>query len=324
MAVALVAGVACSGDSAGPSVAASAGESTPGELRVVTTLYPLGYFAGRIGGDAVEVVNLVAPGTGAHDFDPTPGDIRKLAEADVLVYNGHGFEAWVERALDALGAADLAVVEAGRELSTTEAGRNGFVDANDPGPDAELVSAAAGDEHDNGTDPHIWLDPSKAAEQVELIRDGLGSADPRLADRFAKNASRLIEELHELDGRFEHGLAACEREFFVTSHDAFGYLARRYGLEQVSVAGLSPEAEATPRELARLADRVAEAGVTHLLVEPIVDVREAETLAREVGASLLPLHPLESLTRAESDRGETYFTLMEANLRSLRTALECR
>jgi zinc transport system substrate-binding protein len=264
---------------------------------VVTTLYPLEYFAGRIGGNSVEVANLMSAGVEAHDFEPTPADIRKIDSADLIVYNGSGFEPWIDRAMEAIGRDGRILVEAS------------------PGTSAQ---------HDErGLDPHVWLDPLRAVKQVELIRDGLGQADPGGAEMYEESAGVLIEELEELHRRFLSGLSGCRSRRFVTSHAAFRYLAERYGLEQLSISGLSPGVGPSPGELAKLADTLRDLGIRYVMVESVSSSRLAETLAKEVDARLLSLHTLENLTVEQSRRGETYFSVMEANLRSLRTALEC-
>ncbi len=286
---------ACSGDGQADN---AAGPSTPG-VRVVTTLYPLEYFVMRVGGASVEVVNLISPGVEAHDFEPTPGDIRRMESADLIVYNGVGFEPWIERALTAIGADGSAVIEAGLGLAEGSGGGPGV------------------------PDPHVWLDPLKAAEQVRKIRDGLSRVDPDGASGYTDNADSLLEEIEALHQRLRSGLADCRLRQFVTSHDAFGHLARRYDLGPVPISGLAPEAEPSAGDLASLADILEELGAGYVMAEPIVSSALAETLAREVGAELLTLHPLASLTAGEAGRGEDYFSLMNSNLDNLQTALEC-
>ena len=287
--------VAC-GDGGESSVAPDRLERTA-TVQVVTTLYPLEYFIERVGGDQVEVVNLVAPGVEAHDYEPTPSDIRRIGAADVVVYNGSGFDPWVDRALAATEADGRVVVEASRGIA--EISTEGVVD------------------------PHVWLDPLLAAEQVRLIVDGLSTADPSNSSAYEARGAAVTGELEDLDRRFKAGLAGCRRDSFVTSHAAFGHLARRYGLEQVPIAGLSPDARPSPRELARLAETIEKLGVRYVMVEPIADPRLAQTLAAEVGAELLPLNPIASLTADQAQQGEDYFSVMESNLDNLRKGLEC-
>jgi len=282
------------------SVACNNGSSDDTKTSVITTIYPLEYFAQRIGGEEVSVVNLLKHGIESHSFEPMPEDIRRLDAADVIIYNGSGFEPWMGRALSAISnsAGPRLIVEASHE----------WVQENDT---ADI-------------DPHVWLDPLKAMDQVKLIRDALSSANPNGAAGHATNAQNLLTELSSLHQNFIVELADCALDSFVTPHAAFGHLAERYGLEQIPISGLSPEAEPGPTDLARIADTSRELGVRYVMVEPIISTSYAETLAREINAQLLPLHPLESLTLDESKRGDDYFSIMEANLSNLSMALECK
>lgn len=163
-------------------------------------------------------------------------------------------------------------------------------------------------------DPHVWLDPELYARVAERIARALGD----------EQAGRpLVHRLEELDRELEHGLADCRRRDIVTSHAAFGHLAAAYGLEQISI-GVSPEAEASPQDLERVAELVRERGATTVFVEPLASPAEAETIARETGARVATLDPIEGLTDEQLDRGEDYFSLMRANLAALRKGLACR
>jgi zinc transport system substrate-binding protein len=182
------------------------------------------------------------------------------------------------------------------------------------GADGEVVDLLA--ELDvQGDDPHVWLDPELYGAMVGRIAAVLG-------DEAA--AEPLQERLAALDRGFEQGLADCERDEIVVAHAAFGYLAEAYGLEQIPIAGVSPEAEPSPRDLEEVAGLVEERGITTVFVEPLAPPDEAETIARETGAETATLNPIEGLTDEEADRGEDYFSLMEANLEALREALGCR
>jgi zinc transport system substrate-binding protein len=163
-------------------------------------------------------------------------------------------------------------------------------------------------------DPHVWLDPVRYAAIVRRIGTALGR--PARADAF-------IARLRALDGDYRADLENCERRELVTSHQAFGYLADRYGLEQVAVTGLSPEAEASPGQLEEVIDLVRESGATTVFVEPLVSPRIAETVARETGATTAVLDPIEGLTEEGAAAGDDYFSLMRRNLEALRKGLGC-
>ena len=177
----------------------------------------------------------------------------------------------------------------------------------------EVVDLLA--ELDAGEDPHVWLDPERYGDLVERVAAALGDEAAALP---------LVERLRALDRAYERGLADCERDEIVVAHAAFGHLAEAYGLEQIAIAGLSPEAEPSARALQEVAALVEEAGVTTVFVEPLAPPDEARTVARETGARTATLNPVEGLTDEEAARGDDYFSLMEANLEALREALACR
>jgi zinc transport system substrate-binding protein len=285
MAILLATG--CGGDDAGE-------EGT----RVVAAFYPLAYAAERVGGAEVDVRNLTPPGAEPHDVELTARDVERVREADVVLYLGGGFQPALEDAVaDAEGeAVDLL---AGLRLLRGEA----------------HDEHAADHEEESGVDPHVWLDPLRYATTVERIG--------RELDR-AEAAGAVVRELRRLDRDFRLGLADCDRRELVTSHAAFGYLAQRYRLRQISISGLSPESEPTPRELEEIIEHVEESGAGTIFFETLVSPRIAETVARETGAETAVLNPLEGLTEEELESGANYFTVMRRNLAALRAALGCR
>jgi zinc transport system substrate-binding protein len=167
----------------------------------------------------------------------------------------------------------------------------------------------------HGNDPHVWLDPARYALLVERIAAVLDRPDA---------ARPLLTRLRTLDGEYRAGLRDCEHHEIVTSHEAFGYLAERYGLTQVAIEGLSPEAEPTPQRLRHVVDVVRSTGATTVFFETLVSPRIAKTVARESGARTAVLDPIEGLTPAAERRGADYFTVMRSNLSALRSALGCR
>jgi zinc transport system substrate-binding protein len=164
-------------------------------------------------------------------------------------------------------------------------------------------------------DAHVWLDPLRFAQVVERIGTVLGEEEA---------ARELAGKLRALDQELRAGLADCRRRELVTTHDAFGHLAERYGLETIPITGNSPEAEPSPRDLEAVAGLVEERGVTTVFTETLVSPEIAETVAREAGAETADLNPLEGLTEDELARGDDYFSVMRANLAALREGLGCR
>ena len=286
-------GVAC-----GVGEDAPTGQDAP--VRVVVTTYPLEYFAGRIGGDRVRVENPVPAGGDAHSFKPTPGDLRTIFAADLLVYNGLGFEPWVDAVLTAGDAPRVAVQTASED-------------------GARLLD----DEGEVLLDPHVWLDPVLAGGQARALLNGLIEVDLEGESVYRANTEALLAELEALDGRFKARLRSCARDTFVTAHDAFNYFAARYGLTAVGIAGINPGAEPSPKVLGELSALVRDEGIRYILINPIDSRRLSDTLARETGAETLPLHIIQNLTPEQREQGETYFSLMNINLESVATTLGC-
>jgi zinc transport system substrate-binding protein len=282
---------ACGG--AGESAAAS------DRLDVAVALYPYAFVAERVGGDAVEVTNLTPPGGEPHDLELSPQQVATVGESDLVLYS-RGFQPALDEAVD-----QQASDEALDALTTVE--------LHEP---AEHADEHAEDEH--AQDPHIWLDPVRLGEVTGAVADRLAQLDPDGAEGYRSRAAALQQELTVLDDEMREGLSSCARTEVVTSHDAFGYLTDAYGLEQIPVAGLSPDDEASPRRLAEVAAQAEEDGVTTIFFEELVSPKVAQSLAREVGARAEVLSPLES----EPEDGD-YLSAMRENLERLRTALDC-
>ena len=260
-----------------------AGEAEVGRTTVAAGFYPLAFAAEQIGADRVEVSNLTPTGAEPHDVEVSPGDVAAVRDADLVLLLGHSFQPQLE---EAAGDDD----EVLHLLDT---------------PGLALLS---------DDDPHVWLDPVRYATIVRRIATALGET---------ADADALVRRLERLDEEYRSGLARCERRDLVTSHQAFGYLADRYSLEEVAITGLSPEAEVDPGRLEEVIGRVRETGATTVFVEPLVSPRIAETVARETGATTAVLDPIEGLTEEAEAAGEDYFSLMRRNLEALRTGLGC-
>jgi zinc transport system substrate-binding protein len=266
-------------------------------LSVVASFYPLAEAAERVGGDLVSVTNLTPPGVEPHDLELTPGQVEAITTADVVVYLGGGFQPAVE---EAVAGAEGIAVDALDAVDTV------------PAPPEEAEEGLS-------VDPHVWLDPVRYAAIVDGVAAGLGEAAPDERDTFEANASAFGDELDALDAEFRAGLASCDRNEIVTNHAAFGYLAAAYGLDQVAISGLEPDAEPTPDRLAQLAELVERDGVTTIFTEELLPPDVAQTLADETGAQTSVLFTLEG---APEDGGD-YLSLMRENLGKLTTALGC-
>lgn len=269
------------------------------KVTITASFYPLAEFANQVGGDKVTVKNITPAGVEPHDFEPSPQDIVSLQKSKVFVYSGAGFEPWASKVLPDLK--NIAVVNASKGVSLLEAM-----------PEEEAT-----------TDPHFYLDPVLAQQIVKNIAEKLGEVDPDNKSFYEKNAGVYIEKLALLNKEFQEGLKSRQRNDIITSHAAFAYLAKRYGLRQIPIAGLAEE-EPSPARLAEVAKFARENNVKYIFFETLVDPRLSETIAREVGAKTLVLNPLEGLTPEEQKQGKDYISVMQENLNNLRIALECK
>jgi len=273
-----------------------------GQIRVVASFYPLYEFARQVGGERVSVSSLVPTGVEPHDWEPSPREVVQIYQADLFLYNGAGLEPWADRLVKELGGKSPVVVKAteGMTLRRAEEGSK-----------------------DSPLDPHVWLDPLLAKQQVQAISTALQRLDPDHAQTYATNADAYLRQLDQLHQEYLEGLRDCRSRTLVTTHASFGYLAARYGLTQVAISGLTPEAEPSPGRLAQLARELKARGVTAVYTEPLVSPAVADALAREIGAQVLVLNPIEGLTPAEEAQGKDYLSLMRDNLATMRKGLRC-
>lgn len=285
---------------AGCGAASDEGGSADGRIEVVAAFYPLFEAAERVGGDRVTVHNLTPAGTEPHDLELSSRQVDRIEDADVVLYFGRGFQPALERAAERSGGAKVELLDAAGDLLAA------------PGGDDDLES-----------DPHVWLDPTLQRGIVEQVAAALTEADPANRSTYEANAAEYSRELDQLDQSYSSGLAQCDRRVLVTSHAAFGYLARRYSLTQEAIAGLEPDAEPNPRRMAELADKVRGGGTTTIFYETLVSPRVAESLAREAGVQTAVLDPLEGLSDDDLRAGKTYVSVMKDNLGALRLALGC-
>lgn len=306
LAVALLAGCGSGGGSAAEPARGDA------PLAVVAAFYPLEEMTRNVGGDRVAVTELTPAGRSPHDLQLTPRQVEAVQEADVVVYLGRGFQPQVEDAVEGAPATtarvDLLATVPLLPVDAPLAGIDGEVD---------------GEVLEGGVDPHVWLDPIRMVTMVGAVTDALASADPGGAAVYRANADRYLAGLQGLDGEYRTALTTCRSRALVTSHRAFGYLADRYGLEQLPIAGVSPDDEPDPKALEAIAAVARARGVTTIYLETIAPPDLARTVADEVGARLDLLDPIEGLTADDLAAGTTYASIMRENLARLASGLGC-
>ncbi|GAA1578241.1 MULTISPECIES: metal ABC transporter substrate-binding protein [Kribbella] len=305
---AIIAGAATLAVLALAGCGAPADGTADGKLSVVTSFYPLEFIARTIGGDAVHVTTLTAPGVEPHDLELTPKQVASIAEAKLVVYEKN-----LQPAVDE--AVDQNAKDAGFDVAPA-------AQLEDTGADFEEHTDAAPVAHkDNALDPHFWLDPVRYANVVKAVEEKLATVDSANAAGYHERAKALLAQVGALDTEYRTGLAHCELTTFVTSHEAFAYLAKRYGLTMIGIAGFTPDAEPTPSRIKEVQDIVKAQHVTTIFYEELVSPKVAETIANDVGVKTAVLSPIEGLSDANSK--DTYLTLMRRNLQELEKANGC-
>jgi zinc transport system substrate-binding protein len=277
------------------------------KLRVVTTLFPLYDMAKSIGSDKTDVVLLVPPGVEAHSFEPRPSDIVKINEADVFVYTGKFMEPWAEDVIQGIVNKNLIVVDASRGARMIP----GVVHDAD-GPAGSI-------------DPHIWLDFDNAGVMVKNILQAFEIKDSANKALYTQKSNEYSRKLTELDSSYKTTLAACKNRTIVYGgHYAFGYLAKRYGLNYLAAQGVSPDAEPTAKDLVKLVEQIKKERIKYIFYEELTSPRITETIAGETNAEMLLLNAAHNVSRDQLDQGVSLFDILRRNLDNLSKGLECR
>jgi zinc transport system substrate-binding protein len=277
---------------------------------VVAGLYPYAFVAERVAGEHLDVANLTDPGVEPHDLELSPRQVAEISEADLVIYDAR-FQPAVADAVEQNPP--------GQVLDIAEIAEPSDIDETHQ---HEHETTEEGHAHaDLEGDPHLWQNPTQLIPIVERVASDLAEIDPDQAADFRANAETLTEDLTTLDEEISSGLANCERRTFVTSHAAFGHFADRYDLEMVPIAGLTPDIEPSPQQLAEVQELVEQEGITTVFSERLGSQAYADTLADEVGVETAVLDPIEGLSDEETEAD--YFSLMRDNLAALQKANGC-
>lgn len=262
-----------------------------GKLKVYTSFYAIYDFVNKIGGDKIELTNVVPTGTEPHDWEPAIKDMASFENCDILFYNGAGMESWIEKVQSSVSN------------------------------NLEYVELSDGIADENASDPHIWLSPANAKLMAERIAEVLSQADTENAAYYGNNLSDFEQKLDELDKNYKTLTTSFKNKDIVVSHEAYSYLCSEYGLNQVSIDGISADSEPSPEKMKQLVNYINDNNIKYIFFEELLSPKTAQTLATETGAQLLPLNPFEGLTDDEIAAGEDYISVMEENLNNINTAL---
>lgn len=266
-------------------------DSSSNKLSIAASIYPVYFLASEIGGNKVFTYNITPAGVEPHDFEPTSKDMVTISSSKLLILNG-GVETWGFKIQDSLQNKGVPIVTAGKGLIVQN-------------------------------DPHIWLSPQMFLLEAERIGKALEDIDIQNADYYRTNQEALAIKLNTLDQKYLAELKNCQSKYIITSHAAFGYMAKQYGLTEVPIAGLTPDAEPSIKQLVDITKFAKDNNIKYIFYETLGSPKLAQTIAREIGGQILPLDPIEGLSNNKIAEGADYFSIMEDNLKNLQTALRC-
>lgn len=278
------------------------------KLKVVTTFYPVYEFTKNVVGDKADVSMLIKAGTEPHDFEPSTKNIATIQDSNAFVYMDDNMETWAPKVAKSVKSKKVTTIKGTGDMLLTKGVEE----------EGEEHEGHGHEGHHHELDPHVWLSPERAISVVENIRNKFVKAYPKDAASFNKNADAYIAKLKELDKEYKNGLSNAKQKSFVTQHAAFGYMALDYGLNQVPIAGLTPDAEPSSKRLGELAKYIKKYNINYIYFEENASNKVAKTLADEVGVKTAVLSPLEGLSKKEMAAGEDYFSVMRRNLKVLK------
>lgn len=279
-------------------------------VKVYTTIYPLEFFTEQIGGELVEVVNIIPVGADAHTYEPTAKTLTEVANGDVFIYNGAGIEGFADALLSILQKENVQIVKAVEGLTLRPA-------------DEEHDHEEDGHDHDHGDfDPHVWLDPILSIQIAENIKNALIEQLPNDKETLEANFLSLSEELTEIDKQFQEMIKNATKDEFLVSHAGYGYWEDRYGIKQISVTGLSPTNEPSVKHMEEIITKAKELNASYIAFEKNLPVKVAETIQKEANLQVVYLYNLESIVEENKENGENYFDLMRKNIESLQLLLQ--
>ena len=275
--------------------------SKTSKLKVLATFYPLYDFAQNVGGNRIEASLLVPETLDVHDFEPTPSSIQLVADADVLIYNGAGLETWISEIINAAGNSKLVLVDSSQGI--------------------ELLPVSPQFQRNNETvDPHIWLSPILAKQQVDTILQGLIQAHPADSQYFTQNALGYKAKLDDLNSEALNATTNVATRFFVTFHEAFGYFAQEYNLTQIPIAGPFQE-EPTPSDIQNVIYAIEQYHLLYVGYESLENPAISQSISSQTNAKLIRMNPIEGLTARDKAAGKDYISLMKENITNIGSAL---
>ena len=274
-------------------------------MKIVTSFYPVYSMVKAVSGDLNDV-RMIQSSSGIHSYEPSANDIAAIYDADVFVYHSHTLESWAGSLDPSLQKSKVKVLEASEGMTLDRV--SGLED----------IEVGKGVDEKSLYDPHTWLDPEKVAEEAQIIADKLSELDSENKDIYQSNAKKFIDQAHELTNKYKPIFDKVEQRTFVTQHTAFSYLAKRFDLKQLGIAGISPDQEPSPRQLTEIQEFVKTYKVKTIFTESNASSKVAETLIKSTGVSLKTLNPLE----ADPQNDKSYLDNLEEDIAILAEELK--
>lgn len=291
------------------------------KINIYTTLFPIEDFAKKIGGEYVEVTNLLSEGMNPHTYEPTSKTIVDIAKSDLFMYSGAGLEAYAKKISDAVETEEVMVVEASEGIDTHHHGHGNEVPVSKPVHEENEETNHQNNHNHGDIDPHVWLDPLKAINIAENIKESLITLQPEHQKDFENNFQELKSNLEALDTKFHEVINQAERKEILVSHAAYGYWKEAYGIEQIAISGINENSELSQKEISNIIKDIEQQNIDYILFEEMSVSKVAQLIQKEVDATVLPIHNLSVRTDEEVKNKDDYFSLMRKNLESLSTAL---
>ncbi len=293
---------------------------TPEKVTIVTTLFPLYDIAKQLAADTGDVSLLLPPGVEPHSFEPTPKDITTIQNADVFIYTGNEMEPWVADIVATLPSSVI-VVDASKNITLIEGEEHSH---DHGGKDDHAHDKEEKNHEDHTLDPHFWLDFSNTITATNTISEALASLNTFDNTTLTTNTTNYIQQLQNLDARYSTTLGTCKNRTIVQAgHRTFGYLAKKYNLEYVTTEELSPNSEPSAQDIANLVKTIRAENAQAVFSEELIEPRIAETVSNETGVPILMLNGAHNITQAQFESNTSFITIMEDNLKNLRSGLSC-
>lgn len=283
------------------------------KIKVAASFYPFYEIANEIGGNNTIVTSVIPMGVEPHDWEITPQQIPDIAEADMIIYNGIGFDSWLGKKEQFRNSF---LVDISKDLQLIKLGKQ---ESENVGHDGQVY------DYTSRYDPHVWLDPILVKNISKTISNALIKLDPNNTYSYLQNTENFNQQLDTLDSQIKKSLANCELKDFLTFHESFHYFANRYGLTQHAVHGSSPEGEILPQQIIKTISLAKDLGIDTIYSEELKDPRLSQTLASEIpNGKVLLLSPIEGIKPEEQKKDIDFIDKMKMNLENLKQGLKCK